>query len=353
MKAWFNKLFFIALAPLVLWSCKKEETRVYLEKGAPQLLSVSGTSFVLDSTKASSEVVIFAWDAVRYGFPSGSSYSLQFDKAGGDFTNPVKVENIGTERKKSYTTAELNKLLLLAGFPAGSASQVLVRLKSEIAGASTAAPQYSNVVTLTITPYLVKVVYPSLFVPGNYQGWSPATAKTIAAFTANSNYYEGYINFPDPNIEFKYTDAPNWSNGIFGDANSSGTSGDISSPGDNFKVANAGYYRLTAELNEKKWTATKTSWGIIGDATPTGWGSDTDMSYDSVKDVWTITIALIGGKAIKFRANDEWTINLGDKNADSILDYDGTDIVVAESGTYKVELDLSDAGNYTYRLTKQ
>jgi starch-binding outer membrane protein SusE/F len=52
--------------------------------------------------------------------------------------------------------------------------------------------------------------------------------------------------------------------------------------------------------------------GIIGDATPTGWGSDTDMTQDSVgASTWTIVINLIGGKAAKFRQDNDWAINWG------------------------------------------
>ncbi|MBI2730802.1 MAG: SusE domain-containing protein [Sphingobacteriales bacterium] len=352
MKTWFNKLFFISLAPLIMWSCKKEENKVYLENGKTQSLSVSSTTLVLDPAKASAESIIFAWDAVQYGYPAGSSYTLQFDKAGGTFASPVKSENIGTERKKSYTTGDLNKLLLLSGFPAGSASQVLVRVKSEITGVSTVAPQYSNVVTLTITPYLVKVEYPSLYVPGNYQGWAPDKAKKIAAFNAsNDKFYEGYVYFSIDNNEFKFTDAPNWNNGIFGD-NGDGTTGIIQSPGNNIKVATSGYYWLKCDLKNKTWTATRTEWGIIGSSIPPyDWSTDVNMTLDQNTGIWSVTGDFKAGD-YKFRANDKWDINYGDKDSDGILDFNAANLKLAADGKYKIELDLTDAGNYTFKVTK-
>lgn len=41
--------------------------------------------------------------------------------------------------------------------------------------------------------------------------------------------------------------------------------------------------------------------GIIGSATPSGWDSDTDMTYSIENRCWTITTDLTDGE-IKFRA---------------------------------------------------
>lgn len=351
MKTWFNKIFFISLALILLWSCKKDETKIFLENGAKQTLSVSSSSLVLVPADAAKEAIIFAWDAVQYGYPAGSSYTLQFDKAGGTFATPAKSENIGTDRKKSYTTEELNKLLLLAGFPAGSSSQILVRIKSEITGVSTVAPQYSNVITINITPYLLKVDYPALYVPGSYQGWAPDKAKKIAAFDkSNDKAYEGYIYFAVANTEFKFTDAPDWGHGIYGD--DPAATGNIISIGDNFKAAGAGYYWVKGDLGTKKWSATPTNWGIIGSSIPPyDWSVDQNMTFDAGTGIWSYTADLKAGE-YKFRANDGWAINYGDKDGDGILDFDKNNLKIAADGKYKVELDLTDAGNYTFKVTK-
>lgn len=89
-------------------------------------------------------------------------------------------------------------------------------------------------------------------------------------------------------------------------------------------------------------------WGIIGDATPTGWGSDTDMKYDCATRTWSITIALTD-KEFKFRANDDWPVNLGDNGADGSLEPNGANIKVPAAGTYKVTLDVAKK---TYTLVK-
>src|SRR5690606_30586649 len=49
--------------------------------------------------------------------------------------------------------------------------------------------------------------------------------------------------------------------------------------------------------------------GIIGSATPTGWDSDTDMPEVS-PGVYEIVMTL-GAGAVKFRADNSWTVNWG------------------------------------------
>ena len=68
---------------------------------------------------------------------------------------------------------------------------------------------------------------------------------------------------------------------------------------------------MTANFNNNTWTATKTTWGIIGDATPGGWNSDTPMTYDAVNQVWKVTCNMVSTGSYKFRANNAWAIDFG------------------------------------------
>ena len=161
--------------------------------------------------------------------------------------------------------------------------------------------------------------------------------------------YEGYVYFPDASTEFKLTDAPNWNAGIYG--NKSGANGTLASPGDNLFATGAGYYLLKADLNANKWSVTKTTWAVIGSATPKGWDADTPLTYDPATGTWSAKVNLVKGD-IKFRANSAWEINYGDTKGDKILKLNGDNLAVPADGTYTVTLDLSKAGGYTYSLTK-
>jgi hypothetical protein len=91
--------------------------------------------------------------------------------------------------------------------------------------------------------------------------------------------------------------------------------------------------------------------GIIGDATPGGWGADTDMTL--VGDgVYEVTIALEALSA-KFRADDSWDVAWGSTDFPSGTgDVTGgsPNIPISEAATYKVTFDTKNA---SYNFEKQ
>ncbi len=206
-----------------------------------------------------------------------------------------------------------------------------------------------NMMEYTYSVELIGEMNLTLYVPGSHQGWSPADAPTVY----NRNYdmkYEGYVNFSAGDA-FKFTSQKDWNGINYGD----GGSGVLSTDGGagNLTVSEAGYYRLTADLSGSPYTytAVKTDWGLIGDATLGGWDDSTPMTYDATTKLWTVTTTLTAGKAFKFRANNNWDINLGgDINN---LSYGGDNIAVTETGTYIVTLDLSNPVTYKGSFVKQ
>ncbi len=209
-------------------------------------------------------------------------------------------------------------------------------------------------ITLYLTPnqegfyyYTVGPATSYLYVPGDHQGWDPATAPVLAS-PESDGVYEGYVNFPGGG-GFKLTVTPDWTNDDYGETGTGmiglGMGGNITAPAD------AGYYRVGADTNALTWSATKTEWGLIGDAVPPyDWSVDQDLTYDATTDTWSITIALNAGE-YKFRANDGWDIDFGDNGADGSLEYGGSNISLATAGTYTITLDLSGGlGSYTYTI---
>jgi len=187
--------------------------------------------------------------------------------------------------------------------------------------------------------------YPVIYSPGSYQGWDPASANQLSSKN-NDNTYEGYIYFADADSKFKFTLGPNWDNN-FGD---NGANGTLEAGGSDIVVADAGFYKVNADLNALTYTIQKTSWAIIGDATPGGWGSETPMTYDAAEGAWTITVNLSAAQ-FKFRANNDWALNYGDTGTDALLDRDGDNIAIAAAGTYKIKLFLKKP-DYTFSIER-
>ena len=172
-----------------------------------------------------------------------------------------------------------------------------------------------------------------IYVPGNHQGWSPATAPRL--YGANFDGY--YSGFSCLDGGFKFTKGPDWA---FGEYNwgsfTNHPEGFTGEGGGDITCTVKDFYFIEANVAEGTLKATPTTWGIIGDATANGWDSDQDMTWNAEKHCWCATITLTDG-TIKFRANDGWDINFGG-NPDNLSA--GGDNIPVTAGTYDIDLYL-------------
>ena len=160
--------------------------------------------------------------------------------------------------------------------------------------------------------------YGLMYVPGDYQGWTPATAPTLGS-PKNDGSYDGYVNVPSGGTyEFKLNTTPDWSNS-YGDGGSGKLGGS-----NNMVFPGAGYYHISASTSALTWSATKiTSWSLIGSFAASGWSNDVDLTYDAGNKYWTGTITTAAGDQFKFRANHDWATNLGETAGTGSLSYGG------------------------------
>ncbi|NNK82076.1 MAG: RagB/SusD family nutrient uptake outer membrane protein [Flavobacteriaceae bacterium] len=87
-------------------------------------------------------------------------------------------------------------------------------------------------------------------------------------------------------------------------------------------------------------------WGLVGDATPNGWGSTDDIElYQTGSNQFAIYADLSSGE-IKFRLDENWGVNYGDSGNDGTLDPGGANIAIPSAGTYYITMDL-DALTYS------
>lgn len=90
--------------------------------------------------------------------------------------------------------------------------------------------------------------------------------------------------------------------------------------------------------------------GLIGDATPGGWGADTPMTRNNDNPaLWEIeTVNLTAGEA-KFRADEDWAVNWGDTAFPSGTGTQNGPNIPVTAGTYKVSINII-SGNYSFQL---
>ena len=152
----------------------------------------------------------------------------------------------------------------------------------------------------------------------------------------------GYLSLDG---EFKFTSAPDWNHTNYGD----GGEGTLSTEGGNLS-ASKGFYYVEANVTTLTWKATEiTTYGIIGGFND--WSASLPMTFDAATSTYTVEAELPAGTEFKFRANDDWAINLG--GALGNLVPGGDNIKVAEAGTYIIILDLSNAANFKATMTKK
>ncbi len=113
----------------------------------------------------------------------------------------------------------------------------------------------------------------------------------------------------------------------------------------------AGEWTVTFNSNTGAYKFAYTSdIGIIGDATPSGWGEDTKMYYDPAdSNQYFITLNLVAGGA-KFRANSDWAVNWGAADFPSgIGTQGGANIPVNIAAKYLVKFNKV-TGAYSFEI---
>lgn len=164
-----------------------------------------------------------------------------------------------------------------------------------------------------------------LYMAGDANGWKQID---VMASPEYNNIYKGYMYLNQKG--FKFCSQENWDGPNYG--------ADFSTAGDAANITiteEAGFYQVVVDLNEKKYTLTPVTIGIIGSATPGGWDADTNMDYKIEARCWTITTTLSEGE-LKFRANDGWDISWGG-TPENLTTNNGANIKVA-AGKYTINL---------------
>jgi hypothetical protein len=344
MKRLISNILLLSIVSIVLFGCKKDETKAVANTSASAgaQLTASQSTLVLTRANQTQTAVTFNLTKPNFGFDAAPTNILQIAKKGTNFVNAKEVTIDAKGTSKTYTVLDFNALMLSMGLATGVQSDVDARIVSKLS--ENVAPVFSNIVSLKVTPYAL-ISY--LYTVGDFQGWNINNVDSLVSATSNG-IYTGIIDYRNSGSKaFLIVTAKSFNN-KYADAGPGkiqfNNGGDLIAP-NNFQ------YRVTADINLLTISYVRDSWGVIGDATPTGWGGDTKMKYNNGTRKWSITINLEGGKFIKFRQNDDWSLpNYGSKNNNGTLDtQNDNNIPITITGSYRLEADFS---NLTYSVVK-
>lgn len=163
---------------------------------------------------------------------------------------------------------------------------------------------------------------------GDFNGWAD---QVDMAYDPTSMTFSLAQTFSSAGT-FKFRGTSDWSVN-YGDKTGDGI---LDTENDNnIPISILGDYAITMDLsNPNAYTYNANTWGIIGDFN--SWGDDVNMTWDAGNSVFTADISVAADGVFKFRANDDWAVNLGgDLNS---LTQDGDNIPIT-TGNYTITLD--------------
>lgn len=359
----------IALIGFLVISCEKDEDQAVINETTTGKLSADKSAVILNELTANDAAISFTWTKPTFNIAVVSTQQIEFGIKGDNFKKSATVDFANDATSGAITHAAMNAAMFSIGATADAVNDIEARLKTSVG----AAAFYSNVVALKVTPYTPNpdLVYPKINVPGGYAGaagyadWTPGNSPNLFS-PAKDSQYRGFIYVTSANSEYKFTINQDWA----GDKGDDGTfTGKLLETGEvNAKAATAGTYYLKVDWAANTYSSVLANFGVIGDATPTGWGSDTDFVYNPATKTYVInSIALNNTGVFKFRANDDWAMKFQPKKDDQTLvsgkavqsyfsaenTVDGDpNYKVSEAGNYKIELDLHNSAFYKLTVTK-
>lgn len=370
------KILFVGLVAALLWSCEKNDDFATANNVTAPTLKSSKDNVVLLQAQDASEAVTFTYTNATYSINVVPTYELEFAVAGTNFKSSKKL---GVDSNKKIVTVKDLNTLVSSLAPQDVATKYDVRLNS-ILGNNVVS---SQPIAVTITTYKPNPdnVYPKIYVPGGYAGasgytsWTPSNWQSPALFSPKKDdVYYGfvYMNFASADdSKFKFTYAEEaWGNNKGDTAENPNSYSTLAKDGKDITIPNGvGTYYIKVDWAGNTYSMKRMDMGIIGDATPQGWDSDVKLTFNKTTHKFETTMLLQGGKAFKFRNDSSWGVKIQptgktDQELASGAEFatyvssegtvsDDANYKVATTGTYKIELDLHNAANYTIKVTKQ
>lgn len=325
------KLLIAFVSILSFSSCTEDVQNtgaVTQQSGLKLLVPNSSFNIIVDGTKLNNLATTFVW--TDSDNPSGTSvdYTVEAAIAGTDFATPITIGTT-TEHFLDVTAGLLDTTAKNLGLAPMTEGQMDVRIKT--------ASGTSNFYTLKVTPY-----QPNWGIIGSATaaGWDASTPMTYNPMTGKYSISLGLSTG-----EFKFRLDNSWTTN-YGD---NGNDLSLEQDGANIPIT-AGNYTIVADFVNHTYSIIPIpdAWGIIGDATPTGWGSDTLMDYNPATGKYSIIMRMNVG-SFKFRLNHDWGTNYGDDGNNLTLDNGGSNIPIAAAGTYYITTDFT---GLTYTITQ-
>lgn len=302
------------------------------------------------------EIQTFTWDAADFGVRTQINYSIE--AAVGDGAPVVLFSDLtGTSTEQPYESIN-TKLVYDVGVEPDTPTAVNFYVSATIG--TDYKKVYSEPVSVTMTVTKAERVYPTVWVIGDYCGWSHDNSQFLFSFLDDEINYEGVIDFGEKAANgFKLTGIAGWDDscnwGLDGEAEKPEAEASsitlISSGGSgNIDIYSKRFYRFA--FDRSSLTLTKSlsfdQLGIVGDGVGS-WDNDLVMEFDAKTQRFWVDATLVAGE-IKFRLDGAWDTSFGSATEGML---DSGDNIKVPAGNYRIYVNLNNSAAMTYELNAE
>lgn len=304
------KILFLSILGLFLFACSDDDDSPV--SGSPLQLSVSSDTLVLLEENANDVALTFNWNkGVDHPSYDTVSYIFRLDMSTGDFTTTSTTPDTIVDFTKSYTTLELNKLLLNKWkiYP-GEEAILTARVVAKVDGPKFVYPEIAtiNIVIQGYTP-----TPKPLYLMGSATSAGSDVNKAIKITEVEiGELYNWQGNLKAGGFKFITTQGKEVSSLNKGTDNTTVIERQTTSDPDNlFPVEKDGYYAISLFRENMKIDYKYIPYPniyLVGNA-GTGWGLPADMHEftmdPAAPNVFTLTINLNPGE-LKLLTKNDW-----------------------------------------------
>lgn len=314
MKRIFVFLVIITGLSLVI-SCAKDEKDPVLDISLAVKPAITfpanNASFVLAEADQTNEMANFQWSATDYKLDqlANVKYILQMDLVDNTFASPLTL--LSSEATSfSISVGTMNQKMLGASLEAGVAHPVYLRVVSFITEQGGYETLYSDVITLSITPFTTEVVVKPIYILGDATdaGWDnnvalPLTYEGGSVFSIVTNLQASKgikiisrLGAWAPQWGTDATGTPEGGPLIYRPDETVPDPAQIPSP------AVAGTYKVTVDTALLTYTIGQPTpeLYLLGDGSPAGWSNTDAIPMNGSGGNYSLTIDLPGGGNLKF-----------------------------------------------------
>lgn len=371
MKRYIIIIAVLAGLGFLVSSCEKEvqDPKLIIEQTVRPGITTpaNNAAFVLVKEEAANVMTTFEWSATQYNLTNleTTKYILQMDLAGNNFADPIDL--VSTEGTSfGITVGTMNNTLLgVLELSAEEAHALEIRVRSFINQTTTYSEVFSDVVSITVTPYDEAVFVKPIYLLGDATpaGWDNTLATPFEHIGSGKFAGVAYIN--GTGSYFKFISmlgawAPQWGT----DATGTAEGGPLvyrpdeqtADPPAMPAPTTAGDYYIMADTVNLVYETFLTSGNLflVGDATPAGWDAGAAIAFTEGPDhVFTLTTSLTAGGMKFLEVQGAWAPQWGTNDKGTakkgVLVYRPTESVPdppsipgpATAGTYTITVDLT------------